>query len=59
MNDDQDEFLNSNTDPTVVINGCDSAVLNNHTLNNGGNFSDRIGAIIAVTSSARLPRCMG
>ena len=52
MNDDQLEFPNSNTDHTVVINGCDSGGLNNDAFNNdafnnGGNFSDLIGMIIA------------
>lgn len=41
-----DDFPNSNTDSTVVIDGCDSGV-ENKFVSNGANFNDMIGAIIS------------
>ena len=46
VDDGDDLFPISNSEATVVINGCDSSVENTF-VSNGANFNDLIGAVIS------------
>ena len=55
VNDDVDLFVNSNTDPTVAIDGCNSGVTNVQ-VGGGANMNDLIGAITAKNHGAYVSK---